>query len=134
MDVLVFGKHPSLHVVDRILTAEDEEEEELGEEPAEHRHELCRQTKDGRKTGDIVSGTVHELLEHHPVVALFDRLVVGIPELSRAVWKLERVCVQPAVEQVLELDAYLRCVREPIQADPRTNLLRLRLVPGVPAE
>src|SRR5438445_10654833 len=90
MDVLVFGENPYLHVVDRILTAQDEEEKKLREEPAEHGHELRRQTEDGRKTGDIESGAVHQLLEHHPVMAFFDRLVVGIPELSRAVRELER--------------------------------------------
>src|SRR5207245_97707 len=99
-----------------------------------HRDELSGEAQVRRKTGDVVAGAVDELLEHHPVVALFDRLVVGVTELGGAVRKLERIRVQASLEDVLELHPDLRRVREAIHADPGANLLRLRAIPRMPAE
>ena len=73
-----------LHVVDRVLAAEHEDEEQLGEAPR-------RSARPGGapirchhgEARDVEAGAVHELLEHQRVLRLLDDLVVDVAELGR---------------------------------------------------
>jgi hypothetical protein len=71
-----------LDVIDRVLTAEHEDEEH-GREPAGHLHHRpgAEPEVPGEPRG-IEATAVDELLEHQRVLRLLDDLVVHVPELG----------------------------------------------------
>ena len=79
------------------------------------------------------SGTdaVDHLLEHHRVVALFDRLVRAVTRLGRIVGQREDVLHHAADQNVLELETDLRDIGLAPHADFDLPGLGLRLVPRV---
>ena len=70
----------ALHVVDRVLPAEHEHEEQLGKAAAELHNLSCGKAHRPGHAGDVEARAVDELLEHQGVLRLLDDLVIGVPE------------------------------------------------------
>ena len=119
----------ALHVVDRVLAAEHEHEEQLGEAMAQLGDAGRPEAHVPAQAGQVDPAAVDELLEHHPVVRLLDDLVVGVAEGRVAVVETEGVLEQPALEDVLELEADLHGADVAVQADARAHAGGLGLVP-----
>src|SRR5258708_38044803 len=68
----------ALHMVDRVLAAEHEDEEELREDAPEPNDLSCLEAHESRQSRDVEPGTVDELLEHQRVLCFLDDLVIGI--------------------------------------------------------
>src|SRR6185295_14365633 len=96
-----------LHVVDRVLAAEHEDEEELREPARVADHDPRADALPPGEPRNVEAGAVHELLEHQRVLPLLDALVVRVAELGRPVREAERELEEPALEDVLELHADL---------------------------
>src|SRR5262249_46894381 len=75
VELLALAQRHALHVIDRILAAEHEHEEELRERAAEAHHLASAEALPPDQPGNIEPGPVHELLEHEGVLRLLDDLV-----------------------------------------------------------
>src|SRR4029434_8743763 len=88
----------ALDLVDRILTSQDEDEEQLRKRPSEAHHLARPDALPPDQTRDVEAGAIHELLEHERVLRFLDDLVVGVAELGRAVRQLERELEQSGLQ------------------------------------
>src|SRR5262249_61656957 len=107
----------ALDVVDGILAAEDEDEEQLRIGAAEMDHATRRQALPPYQAGDVEAGPVDELLEHQRVLRLLDDLVVGVAELGGAVRQTEGELEQASLERALELQTDLHERGHHVEAD-----------------
>src|SRR5205823_4636921 len=80
----------ALDVVDGVLAAEDEDEEQRGEEAGEEKHASGEEADERRHTADVGARAVDELVEHQGVLRLLDDLVVHVAELGGIVGELGR--------------------------------------------
>ena len=88
----------SLEVVDRVLTAEHEHEEQLRQEAVDDRDRDRRERTDAQRHSlHREAGAVDELLEHHRVLCLLDDLVLAVAELGIAVFHAHGMGEQPAL-------------------------------------
>ena len=123
-------QHLALEVVDRVLPAQHEQEEQRREDPGQRNHEpLGQPPQEPGHAPHREPGTVHELLEHQGVLGLLDDLVVEVAELRRAIAKLECVAEQAPLEQVLEVPAGLHAGGPAVAAEAGPHDRRLRRVP-----
>ena len=118
-----------LHVVDRVLAAEDEDEEEGREAAGGAEHAAGAEPVPEPESRHVEPGAGDELLEHQRVLPLLDDLVVDVAELGGAVRELERELEEPALEHVLELGADLHLGRDQVEPETRPRAGRQRAIP-----
>src|SRR5207237_3036560 len=115
------AKHRSLHVVDRVLATEDEDEEQRGKAPRSTDDAARAEAVPEAEARDVEPGAIHELLEHERMLPLLDHLVVNVAELGRAVRQRPGELEQPALEHVLELSSDLHLGRDQVQTEAGTD-------------
>src|SRR5579885_2461825 len=124
----------ALGVVDRVLAAEHEDEEQLGEGARGAHDGAGAEPLEPPEPPDREAAAVHELVEHERVLPLLDHLVVGVAELGRIARQRERQLEEPALERVLEQRAGLHLRSDRVEADPCARRRRLAAVPVGSAE
>ena len=120
----------ALHVVDRVLAAEDEDEEEGREAARGTEHAAGAEPVPEPEAGHVEPGAGDELLEHEGVLPLLDDLVVDVAELGGAVREPERELEEPALEHVLELGADLHLGGDQVEPETRPRAGREGAIPA----
>ena len=134
MDRLRAPQCRPLHVIDRVLAAQHEDEEERGEAPRGGDHPPRPEAVPEAEPGHVEARPVHELLEHERVLPLLDDLVVDVAELGRAVGQRPGELEEAALEDVLELRPDLHLGRDQVEPEAGARRLRLRAIPRRRAE
>src|SRR5215510_3978978 len=82
VDVATRPEGVALGIVDGLLAAEDEEEEELGKAVAEACHAPGAQAIEPTEARNLEADALDQLVEHEGMLRLLDDLVVGVTELG----------------------------------------------------
>jgi hypothetical protein len=132
--VVARAERLALRVVDRLLAAEHEEEEQLRERPTHPRDPSRSEPVEPAETGHVETDAHEQLVEHERVLRFLDDLVIRVAKLRRVVGERRGEAEQALLQHALELEAELQLRRDQMEAEARARRLRQAAIPRGRAE